>query len=362
MELGAKPTVRPRWRLSQLELDELRKQLDYLLSKGFIQSSTLPFAAPILFTMKKYRGLRMCIDYRALNRITIKSRYPILQANDLLELRGARCFSKVDLQGGYHQIRVFADDYPKIAFRTRYGSYEYTVMPFGLTNVPSTFQLTMDGVFRDMLDKKVIVYLDDILVYSKTRKEHLQELEFLGHVVSGEGLKIDPHKVTTISEWKPPMNITELQSFLCFVNYVRRFVSNMAGVTRSLTDLLHKGVQFLRGGREQLAFDELKNFLSSPTMLRLADQSRPFEVVTDASDFGVGAVLLQDFDNGLQPIAYESQKMQPPERNYSVHDKEMLAIVHAFCTWRCYLTGADVTIRTDHKSLQYMRSQPQLNP
>ncbi|CAI5484152.1 unnamed protein product [Closterium sp. Yama58-4] len=330
LEPGAKPTVRSQWRLSQPELDELRKQLDYLLSKGFIRPSTSPYAAPILFTPKKDGCLRMCIDYRALNRITIKSRYPIPRADDLLDqLRGARFFSKIDLRGGYHQIRVFADDCPKTAFHTRYGSYEYTVMPFGLTNAPSTFQLTMNGVFRDMLDKKVIVYLDDILVYSKTREQHLRdldevfrrlqqnrlitkgskceflqpELEFLGHVVSGEGIKIDPRKIKAISEWKPPTNITELQN-----------------------------------------------------------PSRPFEVVTDASDFTVGAVLLQDFGNGLQPIAYESRKMQPPERNYPVHDKEMLAIVHAFRTWRCYLTGADVTVRTDHKSLQYMRSQPQLNP
>ncbi|CAI5474821.1 unnamed protein product [Closterium sp. Yama58-4] len=389
LEPGAKPTVRSQWRLSQPELDELRKQLDYLLSKGFIRPSTSPYAAPILFTPKKDGGLRMCIDYRALNRITIKSRYPIPRADDLLDqLRGAQFFSKIDLRGGYHQIRVFTDDCPKTAFRTRYGSYEYTVMPLGLTNAPSTFQLTMNGVFRDMLDKKVIVYLDDILVYSKTREQHLQdleevfwrlqqnrlitkgskceflqpELEFLGHVVSWEGIKIDPRKVKAISEWKPPTNITELQSFLGFVNYVRRFVPNMAEVTRPLTDLLHKSVQFLWREREQLAFDELKQILSSPPVLRLADPSRPFEVVTDASDFAVGAVLLQNFGNGLQPIAYESRKMQPPERNYPVHDKEMLAIVHAFRTWRCYLTGADVTIRTDHKSLQYMRSQPQLNP
>ncbi|CAI5461758.1 unnamed protein product [Closterium sp. Yama58-4] len=361
LEPGAKPTVRSQWRLSQPELDELRKQLDYLLSKGFIRPSTSPYAAPILFTPKKDGGLRMCIDYRALNRITIKSRYPIPRADDLLDqLRGARFFSKIDLRGGYHQIRVFADDCPKTAFRTRYGCYEYTVMPFGLTNAPSTFQLTMNGVFRDMLDKKVIVYLDDILVYSKTREQHLQDLEEVFRRLQQN--RLITKALSAFSEWKAPTNITELQSFLGFVNYVRRFVPNMAGVTRPLTDLLHKGVQFLWGEREQLAFDELKKILSSPPVLRLADPSRPFEVVTDASDFAVGAVLLQDFGNGLQPIAYESRKMQPPERNYPVHDKEMLAIVHAFRTWRCYLTGADVTIRTDHKSLQYMRSQPQLNP
>ncbi|GJP57848.1 hypothetical protein CLOP_g17626 [Closterium sp. NIES-67] len=350
------------------ELTELRSQLDYLLEKGFIRPSTSPFAAPILFTPKKDGGLRMCIDYRALNRRTIKSRYPIPRADDLLDqLRGARFFSKIDLRGGYHQIRVFADDCHKTAFRTRYGSYEYTVMPFGLTNAPSTLQLTMNGVFRDLLDKCVIVYLDDILIYSKTQEQHLKdleqvfrrlqenrlitkgskceflksELEFLGHVVGADGIKIDPKKITTIRDWKPPTNLQELQSFLEFVNYVRRFIPNMAGITGSLTDLLRKGTLFEWGERQQTAFDELRNSLT---------------------DFAIGAILLQDFNDGLQPIAYESRKLQAAERNYSVHDKEMLAIVHAFKVWRCYLTGADVTVRTYHKSLQYLCAQPNLNP
>ncbi|GJP49632.1 hypothetical protein CLOM_g8818, partial [Closterium sp. NIES-68] len=389
LEPGAQPTVRTQWRLTQPELTELRSQLDYLLEKGFIRPSTSPFAAPILFTPKKDGGLRMCIDYRALNRRTIKSRYPIPRADDLLDqLRGARFFSKIDLRGGYHQIRVFADDCHKTAFRTRYGSYEYTVMPFGLTNAPSTFQLTMNGVFRDLLDKCVIVYLDDILIYSKTQEQHLKdleqvfqrlqehrlitkgskceflksELEVLGHVVGADGIKIDPKKITTIRDWKPPTNLQELQSFLGFVNYVRRFIPNMAGITGPLTDLLRKGTLFEWGERQQTAFDELRNSLTSPPVLRIADPSRPFEVLTDASDFAIGAILLQDFGEGLQPIAYESRKLQAAERNYPVHDKEMLAIVHTFKVWRCYLTGADVTVRTDHKSLQYLRAQPNLNP
>ncbi|CAI7776492.1 unnamed protein product [Closterium sp. NIES-54] len=178
LELGAQPTVRTHWRLSQLELDELRSQLDYLLAKGFIRPSTSPFAAPVLFTPKKAGGLRMCIDYRALNRVTIKSRYLILRADDLLDqLRGARFFSNIDLRGGYHQIRVFVDDCSKTATRTRYGSYEYTVMSFELTNVPSMFQLTINGIFRDMMDKIVIMYLDEILVYSKMKEELLRDLE-----------------------------------------------------------------------------------------------------------------------------------------------------------------------------------------
>ncbi|CAI5484033.1 unnamed protein product [Closterium sp. Yama58-4] len=335
LEPGAQPTVRTQWRLTQPELEELRRQIVALLEKGFIQPSTSWFAAPILFTPKKDGGLRMCIDYRALNRVTIKSRYPIPRTDDLLDqLRGARYFSKIDLH------------------------------------------------------RCVIVYLDDILIFSKTREQHLrdldavfkrlqenrlitkgskceffkQELEFLGHVISRDGIKIDPAKIKTIQEWKAPTNVTELQSFLGFVNYVRRFIPNMAGITGPLTDLLHKDKNFVWGEEAEVAFQELKNFLVSPPVLRIADPSKPFEVVTDASDFAIGAVLLQDFGNGLQPIAYESRKLQAAERNYPIHDKEMLAIIHAFKLWRCYLVGADVTVRTDHKSLQYLRAQPNLNP
>ncbi|GJP38824.1 hypothetical protein CLOM_g23232 [Closterium sp. NIES-68] len=389
LEPGAQPTVRTQWRLTQPELDELRRQLDYLLEKGFVRPSTSSFAAPILFTPKKDGGLRMCIDYRALNQVTIKSRYPIPRADELLDqLRGAKFFSKIDLRGSYHQIRVNEADCYKTAFGTRYGSYEYTVMPFGLTNAPSTFQLTMNEVFRPLLDKCVIVYLDDILIYSTTREQHLkdleavfsllqqhrlitkgskceflkQELEFLGHVISIDGVKIDPKKIATIQDWKPPANLRELQSFLGFVNYVRQFIPNMAGVTSPLTDLLKKDKFYEWGGEQQAAFDQLKLFLTTPPVLRIADPHRPFELITDASDLAVGAVLLQDFGEGLQPIAYESRKLNPAERNYPVHDKELLAIVHAFKVWRCYLTGADVTVRTDHKSLQFIRAQPTLNP
>ncbi|GJP63521.1 hypothetical protein CLOP_g20588 [Closterium sp. NIES-67] len=261
-------------------------------------------------------------------------------------------------------------------------------MPFGLTNAPSTFQLTMNEVFRPLLDKCIIVYLDDILIYSTTREQHLkdlaavfsllqqhrlitkgskceflkQELEFLGHVISIDGVKFDPKKIATIQDWKPPASLRELQSFLGFVNYVRRFIPNMAGVTSPLTDLLKKGKFYEWGGEQQAAFDQLKLFLTTPPVLRIADPQRPFELITDASDLAVGAVLLQDFGEGLQPIAYESRKLNPAERNYPVHNKELLAIVHAFKVWRCYLTSADATVRTDHKSLLFIRAQPTLNP
>ncbi|GJP42130.1 hypothetical protein CLOM_g1727, partial [Closterium sp. NIES-68] len=188
------------------------------------------------------------------------------------------------------------------------------------------------------------------------------ELEFLGHVISINGVKIDPKKIVTIKDWKPPAHLRELQSFLRFVNYVCRFIPNMARVISPLTDLLQKGKFYEWGGEQQVAFEQLKLFLTTPPILRIADPHHPFKLITDASNLAVGAVLLQDFGEGLQPIAYESRKLNPAARNYPVHDKELLAIVHAFKVWRCYLTGADVTVRTDHKSLQFIRAQLTLNP
>ncbi|GJP48734.1 hypothetical protein CLOM_g8010 [Closterium sp. NIES-68] len=263
------------------------------LVKSFVRPSTSPFAAPIMSTPKKDDGLRMCIDYRALNRVTIKSRYPIPRADELIDqLRGAKLFSKIDRRGSYHQIRI-----------------------------------------------------SDMCEFLK------HELEFLGHVISVDGVKIDQKKIATIQDWKPPADLRELQNFMGFVNYVRRFIPNMVGLTSPLTDLLKRGKYYEWGGEQQAAFEQLKLFMTTPPVLRIADSHRPFELITDANDLAVGAVLLQDFGEGLQPIAYELRKLNPAERNYPVHDKELLAIVHAFNVWRCYLTGVHVTIRTDHKSL-----------
>ncbi|CAI7852281.1 unnamed protein product [Closterium sp. NIES-53] len=261
-------------------------------------------------------------------------------------------------------------------------------MPFGLTNAPATFQMTMNKAFRPLLDKCDIVYLDDILIYSPDRAQHLQaidaafkilsenrlltkaskceflqdRLEFLGHIISAEGVEIDPKKIATFQAWHALTNLTELQSFLGFVNYMRRFVPDMTKLIAPLTNMLRKGVEYTWGEKEQAAFSALKQILCSPPVLHIADPHRPFELVTDASDIAVGAILLQDFRNGLQPIAYKSRKLHPPERNYSIHNREVLAIVHAFKVWRCYLTGADMTVRTDPRSLQYLRAQPNLNP
>ncbi|GJP34648.1 hypothetical protein CLOM_g19063 [Closterium sp. NIES-68] len=295
-------------------------------------------------------------------------------------------FSKIDLRGGYHQIHVVAKDCYMTTFCIRYGSYEYLVMPFGLMNAPSTFQMTMNRIFKELLDKCVIIFLGDILIYRRSREQHLQdldavftllhknrlitkgckcaflkhELDFLGHIVSTDRVKIDPKKIKTLQEWKPPSNIKELQSFLGFVNYVRRFIPNMAGLSASLTERLKDHNCFWWGEKQQASFDQLKTAFTLPPILRISDPVRPYEVITDASDIAIGAVLIQDFGGALQPVPYESRKLQGAEKNYTVHDRERLAIVHAFKTWWCYLTGADVTVRTDHKFLQNLRAQPNL--
>ncbi|CAI7825928.1 unnamed protein product, partial [Closterium sp. NIES-53] len=325
------------------------KQLDYLLEKRFIRPSSSPFVAPILFTPKKDGGFRMCIDYSALNRVTVKSRYPIPHADELIDqLRTTRVFSKIDLRGGYHQIRVEPSDYAKAAFRTRYRSFEYTVMPFGLTNAPATFQMTMNKAFRPLLDKCVIIYLDDILVYSRDKQQHLADLEavftvldklgqltkgskceffqdgleFLGHVILEAGVEIDPKKLVTVKAWHPPTNLTELQSFLGFVNYVRRFVPDMARLTAPLTDFLRTGVAFTWGGKEHAAFSTLKNVICSPPVLRIAYPHRPFEVVYDYKKSNIPcSPLWQVYDYKKSNIpcsppwqVYERLEERDPER------------------------------------------------
>ncbi|GJP66375.1 hypothetical protein CLOP_g23308, partial [Closterium sp. NIES-67] len=255
---------------------ELRDQLDYLLANGFIRRSTSPFAALILFTPKKDGGLRVCIDHRALNRVTIKSRYPIPREDELIDqLRGARYFSKIDLRGDYHQIRIFADDCHKTAFRTRYGGYEYTVMPFGLTNAPSTFQLTMNGVFQNLLDKCVLIYLDDILIYSTTREQHFKdlkavfqrlqqnrlitkcskceilqpELEFLGHVISTESVKIDPRTRMEAANQPPRATIVfgvrQLRA-LVYPQYGGRPEIHLALLARHVEPIRHPPIVLVR--------------------------------------------------------------------------------------------------------------------
>ena len=257
------------YRLSTHEMNELKKTLVKLLDKEWIVPSYSSFGAPVLFIAKKDASLRMVIDYRQLNSIMIKDRYPLPRTDELFNrLFGVKIFSKIDLQSGYHQICVRPEDTHKTAFQTRYGLYEFTVLPFGLTSAPATFMQLMNDIFHDLLDDYVLVYIDDILIYSKTPEDHyrhltnvlirlqqhqlyakrskcifgIKKIEFLGHFVSDTGLHVDPTKIDAVLHWPILTKVKELQSFLGLCNYYRRFIDHFADITISLTRLLHKNV------------------------------------------------------------------------------------------------------------------------
>ena len=385
---GSTPPSRSAYRLSSTEMDELKKQLQELTEQGFIQPSKSPYGAPVLFVKKKDGTMRMCIDYRALNKITIKNRYPLPRIDELLDrLHGARYFSKFDLRSGYYQVRIHPDDVNKTAFRTRYGHYEFLVMPFGLTNAPATFMHLMQSIFRPYLDSFVIVFLDDILVYSKTETDHAkhvrlvldrlrehklyaklskceffkQSIDFLGHVISHAGLDMEPTKVKAVQDWPAPKSVTELRSFLGLAGYYRKFVRHFSHICSPLTELLHKDTSWTWTQQHQTAFDNLKRAVSTAPTLALPDETLPFVIRTDASGFAVGGELLQNQGHGLQPIAYMSKKMLPAEKNYPVHEQELLAIIVALREWRHYIYGKEFKVITDHQSLRYLQTQPNLS-
>ena len=385
---GSVPPSRPTFRMSATELAELKKQLDELFDAGFIQHSKSPYGAPILFVKKKDGSMRMCVDYRALNNITIKNSYPLPRVDELFDrLQGAKFFSKIDLRSGYHQIRIDPGDIPKTAFRTRYGHFEFLVLPFGLTNAPATFMHLMHQTFRKQLDNFVLVFLDDILIFSKTLEEHEKhveevlsilrkeklyakeskcemfqgEVEFLGHRVGHKGIRMMEDKVEAIKEWPTPVKVTDVRSFLGTAGYYHKFIKDFSGLALPLTHLTKNDVKFEWGQKQQEAFDSIKAAISTAPVLALPDPSLPFIVHTDASEFAIGAVLMQDQGKGEQPIAFLSKKMLDAETRYPVHEQELLAIIHALNSWRHYLSGTKFTIRTDHKSLEWFRTQPRLS-
>jgi transposase InsO family protein len=382
------PTLRPVYRMSPAELDELKKQLDELIAAGFIKPSKSPFGAPVLFVKKKDGSMRMCVDYRDLNQITVKNRYPLPRFEELFDrLKGAKYFSKIDLRSGYHQVRIHEQDIHKTAFRTRYGHYEFLVLPFGLTNAPATFMHLMQSIFQPHLDQFVIVFLDDILIYSKSLEDHRkhvrkvlqllrenqlyakkskceffqQSISFLGHVVSGKGISMEEDKVKAIKEWPVPTTVTAIRSFLGLAGYYRRFVKEFSKIAMPLTDLLRNRIKFDWTELQQNSFVQLKQAISSAPVLIIPDDSLPYLVTTDASGFAVGATLNQDQGNGFQPIAFLSHKMNDHEKNYPVHEQELLAIIIALKEWRHYLHGRRFKIHTDHQSLRYLSTQPHLS-
>jgi hypothetical protein len=384
LQPGTAPISKRPYRMPPAELAELKKQLQELLDKGFIRPSTSPWGCPALFVKKKDESLRLCVDYCPLNAVTIKNKYPLPRIDVLFDqLVGAKVFSKIDLRSGYHQIKIRACDILKTTFSTRYGLYEYLVMSFGLTNALEYFMYLMNSVFMPELDKFVVVFIDDILVYSRNEQEHtmhlhtvlqrlrdhhlyaklskcdlwLREIKFLGHTISQDGISDDPEKVQEVMDWKPPTTVRQIRSFLGLAGYYRRFIPGFSRIAKPMTELLKKGVKYEWSQKCEDTFHALRQHLTTAPVLAQPDNTKSFDVYCDASGTGLCCVLMQD--NIV--IAYASRALRPHEQNYPTHDLELATVVHALKIWRHYLMGAHCNIYTNHKSLKYIFTQADLN-
>ncbi|PNY17781.1 Ty3/gypsy retrotransposon protein [Trifolium pratense] len=370
--------VRP-YRYPHAQKLEIETQVRKLLDNGWIKPSNSPYSSPILLLKKKDGTWRMCVDFRALNALTIKDRFPLPTVDELLdELGSARVFSKLDLTSGFHQIRLQPKDSHKTAFRTHEGHYEYRVMPFGLCNAPATFQATMNDVFRPLLRRTVIVFFDDILVYSDTEASHIehlacvfellakhqfylkpqkcsfaqQQIGYLGHVVSAGTVAPDPEKINAIMDWPVPHSVKTLRGFLGLAGYYRKFVRNYASLASPLTSLLKKDA-FQWSDSALDSFNALKQALTTAPVLALPNFSNTFIVQTDASNHAMGAVLLQQG----HPLAYFSKMFCPRLAKASTYIRELHAITAAVKRWRQYLLGNFFIIQTDHRSLKELLTQ-----
>ncbi|GJZ45618.1 putative reverse transcriptase domain-containing protein, partial [Tanacetum coccineum] len=355
-------------RLAPSEMKELSEKLKELSDKGFIRPSSSPCGAPVLFVKKKDGSFQMCIDYRELNKLTVKNRYPLPRIDDLFDqLQGSSVYSKIDLRSGYHQLRVQEEDIPKTAFRTRYGHYEFQVMPFGLTNAPTIFMDLMNRVCKPYLYKFVIVFIEDILIYSKNKQEHEEHLklilellrkeklyakfskcefwipkvQFLGHMIDSEGIHMDPTKIESIKDWTSPKSPKEICQFLGLVGYYRRFIKGFLKVAKPMTKLTQKKVKFEWGDKQEAAFQLLKQKLCSAPILALPKGSEDFIAYCDALKKGLGAVLMQREN----VISYASRQMKIHEKNYTTHDLELGAVVFALNIWRHYLKEREPPLR-----------------
>ena len=392
IELEGDPDLRtpPLFRMSVEEMQASKAYIEENRAKGFIEPSNASYGSPVLMAKKPGGGLRFCVDYRKLNAVTKKNRYPLpLIDETLAKLEGVQYFSKIDVRQAFHKIRMHPDSKDLTTFRTRYGSYRYNVMPFGLCNGPSTFQHYINDALMDCLDKYCSVFVDDILIYSKSKKEHRQhvrdvldrlkkaglqpdikkcefevkETRFLGLIVTRDGIKMDPQKVKAILEWEAPRSVKGVQSFLGLCNYYRRFIRGYSTIARPLTDLTRKDLPWEWSSKCQAAFEALKGAIKSDPVLRHFDPSKAIYIEVDSSDYVSGGVMMQKDDEGrLHPVAFFSKKLNPVECNYTIYDKELLAIVRAFEEWRpeCLSTITPIQVFSDHETLKTFTQSKQL--
>ncbi|KAK9649268.1 hypothetical protein HCH54_010284 [Aspergillus fumigatus] len=383
----------PLYKMNAEELEAAREYIIDNLHKGFIVPSNAPFASPILMAEKPGGGLRFCVDYRKLNAITKKDRYPLPLIDEVLDrISRAKIFTKLDIRQGFHRIRMDPESEDLTTFRSRYGSYKYRVMPFGLTNGPAAFQRFVNHVFIDCLDKYLTAFVDDLLIYSDNELEHqlhvrtvlqrlrenglqvslkkcefhVTETRYLGFIISTEGIKVDPRKVEVIQKWAVPTTVKGVQSFLGFCNFYRRFIEAYSRIARPLINLTKSDTPFKWTPECEAVFQKLKQRLVSAPLLRLYDPSLPTRVETDASAEVVAAVLSQR--HGIEdwhPVAFYSKTMSPAEQNYDIHDREMLAIIRALEEWRAELEGLQraepFDVFSDHQALQYFMTSKRLN-
>ena len=389
---GAKPPSSHNRAFSPKELLVIRKYLDDHLAKGFIRSSNSPAASPLLLAKKPGGGVRVCVDYRGLNNITVKNRYPIPLIRETLDaLVRAKYFTKLDIVAAFNRLRIAPGDEWKTAFITRFGLFECLVAGFGLTGTPSSWQHFMNHTFFDVLDKYVTAYLDDILIWSASKKDHrrhvrevltrlqsvgltadirkcefsVTETKYLGLIITTKGIRMDPEKVEAVTSWPEPRTVKQLQSFLGFSNFYRRFIEGYSKIARPLTDLL-KGKTWSGDlpDAARAAFAELKAAFTTAPVLNYFDPARRTVVETDASDWASGGVLSQYDEEGvLHPVSFFSAKHSPAECNYEIYDKELLAIIKAFEEWRPELQGVDgdTEVITDHKNLEHFTTTKLLN-
>jgi hypothetical protein len=366
----------PVYQCSLMENDEIRRHIQEPLQKGNIIPNSSSYRSPIVLVQKKDGTWRLCIDYKSLNKITVRNHYPIPRIDDLLDqLKGENLFNKIDLKSGYHQVPIEPTNVCKTTFKSKEGLYKWLVMPFGLKNAPTTFMRLMDDVLRPFINSFVVVYLDDILIFNKTWEEHIRhiqqvlstlrqhklyanlekcsfgmnQVQYPGYIVDEHGVHVDPTKIQVIHDWPAPTTVIELRSFLGLANFYRRFVLGFSHIAWALIQVTKGGGRsnFTWWKEKKRAFNDMKHHLCSTLVLSLPDLQQPFEIEIDASDYVVGAVLTQ---HG-HPVAYHSKTLSDTIWKYPTYDKEMYSIVQDFHQWKHYTLGKETIIHIDHKPL-----------